>query len=260
MDKKDPPDFGKPRYGLARARPQSKVEPPVVISQTQEIAARFSPVNVADSARQTAGIERLQRSVLARIAQLENISSDVYQAMQHLPLGDFIDQEMQIDFYAQSELLGLNAFGKINPILVAQMLNVVLARYQAEDVLPIRSNSKVLEIGSGTGYQTVLLSKLYQDVFALEINKTFYSFLRENLRKFLLANVRLVNRDGMLGLAEAAPYDSIVINFAIDVVPDVLLSQLRIGGNLVALSNIPGNLLVVKRCQVAHWQSELVSL
>jgi protein-L-isoaspartate(D-aspartate) O-methyltransferase len=91
----------------------------------------------------------------------------------------------------------------------------------------------VLEIGSGSGYQTAILAQLVDEVFAVERIKPLLEAARRRLRMLRLRNVRLRHGDGTLGWAEQAPFDGILVAAAPAVVPQALLDQLAPGGRLV---------------------------
>ena len=99
--------------------------------------------------------------------------------------------------------------------------------------LALEGREKVLEIGAGSGYQTVLLAALAGSVEAVEIIPELASEIRRGLAARKLSHVRVHQRDGSLGLAEEAPFDRIVVSAAAPEIPPPLLDQLRPGGKLV---------------------------
>jgi protein-L-isoaspartate(D-aspartate) O-methyltransferase len=93
---------------------------------------------------------------------------------------------------------------------------------------------RVLEIGTGCGYQAALLAGLAKQVFSVERLKPLHDKARELMAPLRLANVRLVYGDGMLGHAPNAPYDAIIAAAGGESLPQAWLDQLGIGGRLVA--------------------------
>jgi protein-L-isoaspartate(D-aspartate) O-methyltransferase len=93
--------------------------------------------------------------------------------------------------------------------------------------------ARVLEIGSGCGYQAAVLSRLAAEVFTVERIAGLLSKARVRLRELNCRNVKLRHGDGHLGLRETAPFDAIVISAAASHVPDTLTAQLKEGGRLV---------------------------
>jgi protein-L-isoaspartate(D-aspartate) O-methyltransferase len=111
-----------------------------------------------------------------------------------------------------------------NPWVVARM--VELARNGG----PL---GKVLEIGTGCGYQAAVLSRLAKQVYSVERISQLLMRARLKLRELRITNVRVKHADGHLGLKDVAPYDAIVMAAAATHVPDALLAQLAPGGRLV---------------------------
>jgi protein-L-isoaspartate(D-aspartate) O-methyltransferase len=94
--------------------------------------------------------------------------------------------------------------------------------------------NRVLEIGTGCGYQAAVLSLVAREVYSIERIRPLHELARTNLRPMRIANVRLQYGDGMLGLPQAAPFDGIILAAAGLEVPQALLDQMTIGGRLVA--------------------------
>jgi protein-L-isoaspartate(D-aspartate) O-methyltransferase len=94
--------------------------------------------------------------------------------------------------------------------------------------------AKVLEIGTGCGYQAAVLARVFGEVVSVERLRGLHEAARTNLRPLRLPNLRLVFGDGMAGVPAAAPYEGIVVAAAGDRIPDELLAQLQVGGRLVA--------------------------
>ena len=93
---------------------------------------------------------------------------------------------------------------------------------------------RVLEIGTGCGYQAALLSLLAQEVYSIERVRGLHDKARENLRHLRLANLHLLFGDGMLGYARGAPYTAIIAAAGGEAVPQAWTDQLAVGGRLVA--------------------------
>lgn len=92
---------------------------------------------------------------------------------------------------------------------------------------------KVLEVGTGSGYQAAILAKLARRVYTVERHKPLAQAARRALEKLELANVIVVHGDGALGLPEQAPFDRILVTAAAEDTPRLLVEQLRIGGIMV---------------------------
>jgi protein-L-isoaspartate(D-aspartate) O-methyltransferase len=111
------------------------------------------------------------------------------------------------------------------PYIVARMIEVMRNGGQLK---------RVLEIGTGCGYQAAVLSCVAQEVYSIERIKPLHELAKANLRPLRVPNLRLHYGDGMLGLPQAAPFDGIILAAAGLEVPQALLEQLAIGGRLVA--------------------------
>ena len=110
------------------------------------------------------------------------------------------------------------------PYVVARMIQALRAG---------RELGKVLEVGTGCGYQAAVLAQLATEVYSIERIAPLLAKARANLRGLRLTNVRLKHADGNLGLPEAAPFDSIILAAAARQVPQALLQQLAPGGRMI---------------------------
>ena len=110
------------------------------------------------------------------------------------------------------------------PYIVALMIQALRAG---------RELGKVLEVGTGCGYQAAVLAQLASEVYSVERIAPLLAKARANLRGLRLANLRLKHGDGNLGLAEAAPFDSIILAAASPQLPKALMQQLAPGGRMI---------------------------
>ena len=100
--------------------------------------------------------------------------------------------------------------------------------------LPSDSQAKVLEIGSGSGYQAAILAHMGHRVISLERLEELANFAKENLFKLTYAdNVKIFVRDGCLGCPEEAPFDGVIVTAAAPKIPKVLIEQTKTGGKIV---------------------------
>jgi protein-L-isoaspartate(D-aspartate) O-methyltransferase len=93
---------------------------------------------------------------------------------------------------------------------------------------------RVLEIGTGCGYQAAVLSLIAKEVYSIERLRGLHEKARENLRPFRLANVHLLFGDGMAGYAKGAPYAAIIAAAGGEAIPQAWIEQLAVGGRIVA--------------------------
>ncbi|MDB5907487.1 MAG: protein-L-isoaspartate O-methyltransferase, partial [Massilia sp.] len=136
------------------------------------------------------------------------------------------------------------------PYIVARMIEVM------------RNGGKlgrVLEIGTGCGYQAAVLSCVARDVYSIERIKPLHELAKANLRPLRISNLRLQYGDGMLGLPQVAPFDGIILAAAGLEVPRALLEQLAIGGRLVApVGAQVQHLQLITRSGKAEWTREML--
>jgi protein-L-isoaspartate(D-aspartate) O-methyltransferase len=102
--------------------------------------------------------------------------------------------------------------------------------------LKIRRTDKVLEVGTGSGYMAALLAARAERVISLEINPDLVKMARGNLQRAGITNVDVREADGSKGLAAEGPFDAILLSGSVFEVPPALLSQLKVGGRLGAIT------------------------
>ena len=148
----------------------------------------------------------------------------VLAAMNAVPRHVFVEEALSSRAYDDVSL-PIN-FGQTisSPFVVARMSELLRAGTR----LP-----KVLEVGTGCGYQTAVLAQLADEVYSVERIGSLLTRTRTRLREFRLNHVRLKHSDGMLGLPEVAPFDGIIMAAATTHVPPSLLEQLAVGGRMV---------------------------
>jgi protein-L-isoaspartate(D-aspartate) O-methyltransferase len=136
------------------------------------------------------------------------------------------------------------------PYVVARMAEVLLEKAQPK---------KLLEIGTGCGYQAAVLAQLFPEVYSIERIKGLHERARANLLGLRLKNLRLAHGDGYAGLEKAAPFQSIILAAAPREVPEALRRQLAPGGRMVLPLNSGGaqRLLLVERSGRGFVESEL---
>jgi protein-L-isoaspartate(D-aspartate) O-methyltransferase len=100
--------------------------------------------------------------------------------------------------------------------------------------LKLNGEEKILEIGTGTGYQTALLCKLSKEVYSIDIKDNMLEFSTKAMLAFGLSNFKLKIGDGKLGWPEFAPYDRIIISCAIKEIPETIFNQLSKDGLMIA--------------------------
>ena len=129
--------------------------------------------------------------------------------------------------------------------------------------LEIPYRSKVLEIGTGSGYQTAILSRLSSRVYSIERYKKLVDMAKLRLAKLNISNVIILLMDGFFGYSLQAPFDRIILTAAVEEIPNLLISQLKVGGIMiipVGLSNQKQSLLKVVKTEKGLDIKELMSV
>jgi len=147
----------------------------------------------------------------------------VLDAMARVPRHEFVRPENRDEAYEDHPLPIGEGQTISQPFVVAAML----------EVLALRSEDVVLEVGTGSGYETAVLAELTRTVYSIERVASLAERARTVLAHLGYANVAVVSGDGSRGLPDAAPFDAIVVSAAAPQVPESLIGQLRDGGRLV---------------------------
>jgi len=147
----------------------------------------------------------------------------VLDAMRKVPRHLFLDEALGDRAYDDSALPIGEKQTISQPYIVALMTQA----------LALQATDKVLEIGTGSGYQTALLAELASRVYSIERVKSLAMQARERLDRFGYRNVAIRNSDGTYGWGDAAPFDAILVAAGSPSIPSMLVEQLREGGRLV---------------------------
>ena len=147
----------------------------------------------------------------------------VLRAMSEVPRHQFVPEALKSQAYKDNALPIASKQTISQPFIVARMT----------ELLELNPQSKVLEIGAGSGYQTAILSKLAGRIYAVERVPILVKETQERLQKFTIDNVTLTCADGTLGWEVYAPFDAVLVAAGSPTIPQPLLNQLKIGGRLV---------------------------
>jgi protein-L-isoaspartate(D-aspartate) O-methyltransferase len=143
--------------------------------------------------------------------------------MASIPRHEFVESRYRDQAYEDHPLPIAAGQTISQPYIVALML----------ELLQLDFASKVLEIGTGSGYQTAVLSKLASHVYSVERHSQLAGQAADTLSRLGFANVSVVTGDGSMGLAQHAPFDAIVVSAAAAEIPPALFDQLREGGRMI---------------------------
>lgn len=145
-------------------------------------------------------------------------------AFEKIPRENFVHDELVEDAYADHPL----------PIGYGQTISQPTTIMIMLEALELKKTDKVLEVGSGSGYNAALMSQLCSKVYTIEIVPELVHFARENLKKLKIRNVEVIGDDGSVGWKKAAPYDKIMVTAGCPSIPKPLVDQLKEGGVIVA--------------------------
>ena len=202
---------------------------------------KLSGIGMTSQRTRTRMLERLRGQGIA--------DEVVLAALGAIPRHIFVDEALASRAYDDVSLpIG---FGQTisQPYTVARMTE--LARNG-------RELGRVLEIGTGCGYQAAVLAKVSREVISLERIAPIIAKARKNLRDLRLHNVKVKYADGSMGLPELAPFDAIVMTAAATHIPQELLMQLAVGGRLVMpIGTETQRLTVVERTPQGFQQMDL---
>jgi protein-L-isoaspartate(D-aspartate) O-methyltransferase len=165
-----------------------------------------------------------RRAMIETQIRKRGVSSPrVLEALASVPRHKFVPEKFREFAYADKPLPIGEGQTISQPYMVAAMT----------DALELAGSERVLEIGTGSGYQAAVLSLLAREVLSVENHTTLALAAQERLTALGYANVHVHNGDGSAGLPDAAPYDAILVTAGAPEIPQALASQLREGGRIV---------------------------
>jgi protein-L-isoaspartate(D-aspartate) O-methyltransferase len=196
-------------------------------------AARAPATLVRSAPHRSHAFEATRKSMVAKLVALGLADRQVRGAMEAVERHRFVDTALEGQAYEDTSLpIGLGQTIS-KPGVVARMIELLLNG--RTDRL-----GRVLEIGTGCGYQAAVLSLVAQEVYSIERLRGLHDKARDNLRAFRLPNVHLLFGDGMAGFAKGAPYAGIIAAAGGEAIPLAWTDQLAVGGRLVAPVTMAG--------------------
>ena len=203
---------------------------PIKFSTQEKVAPAKAPAKkTASTNPQGLGLDSsaVRQRMVQKLAAQGLKDPRVLQAMGAVERHRFVESALVNQAYEDTSLpIGLGQTIS-KPNVVARMIELLLEG--ADGKL-----GRVLEIGTGCGYQAAVLSHVATEVYSIERLKGLHEKARSNLRHFRLANVHLLFGDGMLGYPKGAPYAAIISAAGGETLPQAWLDQLAVGGRLVA--------------------------
>ncbi len=193
--------------------------------------------------------QRTRDRLIERLREQGIRSIEVLSVMRDLPRHVFVDEALASRAYEDTALPIGQGQTISQPFIVAKMTEILLEG---------KEKKKVLEVGTGSGYQTAVLSRLVDRVFSVERIAPLQNQARERFYSLKLNNIKLKHSDGSWGWPDNAPYDGIIVTCAPETVPKELLNQLAPGGRLVIpVGGTEQSLRVIDRNGNSFEQTEL---
>ena len=189
--------------------------------------------------------DNIRAAMVARVAQKGVKDALVLEALRVVPRHLFIESGLSSQAYIDASLpIGYHQTIS-QPYIVARMIEIM------RNGAPLQ---RVLEIGTGCGYQAAVLSLVAKEVYSIERIKGLHELAKSNLRPMRIANIRLHYGDGMCGLPQVAPFDGIILAAAGMEIPQQLLEQLAIGGRLIGpVGGRQQSLQLIQRVSKSEW-------
>lgn len=220
---------GRPLAGASsRVLPASGL-PRAINSNTRISVGLLTPAAAAAPASPSGASEgwamRQRQRMVERLRESGIRDEQVLKAMGRTPRHRFVDEAFASRAY-ENDALPIGSGQTISqPRVVAHMISLARAG---------RTLSRVLEVGTGCGYQAAVLAEVAREVYTMERVKALYEQARRRLQHLRVSGVRVLYGDGGQGWSNAAPFDAIIVAAAGMSLPQALFEQLAIGGRLVA--------------------------
>ena len=248
------------RKGTSAAKPGKVVTPQTAVrNAAKDMAPPARKVVPASAAPLAAGSSDVlvsagvRRSMVERLVKQGVKDTKVLAAMENAPRHMFLDPALASQAYIDASLpIGYQQTIS-QPYIVARMIEILRDNRKGGAL------DRVLEIGTGCGYQALVLSMVAKEVYSIERIKALHELAKSRLRPMRVPNIRLHFGDGMLGLPQAAPFDGIILAAAGLDVPQSLLEQLAVGGRLIApIGGAQQSLQLIERTGPAKWSKTVL--
>lgn len=197
--------------------------------------------------------QRTRDRMILRLREQGIQNEALLAVMRKLPRHLFMDQALATRSYEDTALPIGHGQTISQPYIVARMTELLLA---SEHPL-----EKVLEVGTGSGYQAAILGKLIAKVYSVERIQALYKQARALLDELAYRNIRTSLSDGSWGLAYEAPFDGIIVTAAPAEIPQALLEQLAVGARLIIPTGKQGEVQVLKvvtRTNETDYQEQVI--
>jgi protein-L-isoaspartate(D-aspartate) O-methyltransferase len=190
--------------------------------------------------------EMVEKDIKGRGVKDQRVLNAMLIVQRHL----FVDENQQNKAYNDHPL----------PIGEGQTISQPYVVAMMTEAVDLKGNERILEVGTGSGYQAAILGEIVKEVFTIEIKKGLYDMVQGRLQKLGYKNIMVKHGDGYFGWEPYAPFDVIMVTASTNHIPPPLLAQLKEGGRLIiplGSTVFYQNLTLVKKEQGKHTIKEL---
>jgi protein-L-isoaspartate(D-aspartate) O-methyltransferase len=174
-----------------------------------------------------------KKKLIEELRNINHISNDILEAFKKIPREKFVPKELQAESYENRPLPIGHQQTISQPYIVAKMTEILVQNKN-------QKKNKILEIGTGSGYQAAILSQFFNTVYTIERILSLKQSADSCFKQLNLNNIKTFYGDGYQGLPDYAPFDAIIITAAAEKIPPNLLAQLIEGGSLLLPIGEPG--------------------
>jgi len=194
-------------------------------------------------------VSKRKKMVEEQIIRRGIVDQKVIQSLSNVPRHLFVPTISE-DFAYEDHPLPIGHGQTISqPYIVAYMT----------EALNLSSGDKILEIGTGSGYQAAVLAEIVREVYTIEIVKPLADSAKKQLKDLGYKNIFVKHGDGYQGWVDHAPYDSIIVTAAPEEVPEKLVEQLKVGGKMIVpIGSIHQELYIITRTEEGYDKIKLL--
>lgn len=189
----------------------------------------------------------MRRQLVEELRSKNLFSEEVLEAIQRIPRHFFLDKAFEEWAYQDKP------FPIGHEQTISQPFTVALMTQH----LQVKKREKILEIGTGSGYQAAILATLGARIYTIERVRALYLSSKSLLKEMKIPNIQFFYKDGNLGLPSFAPYDKIIVTAGAPEIPSLLLQQLSIGGIMLVPTGVEiQKLLRIERTGEKSWETK----
>ncbi|NBU35289.1 MAG: protein-L-isoaspartate(D-aspartate) O-methyltransferase [Bacteroidetes bacterium] len=189
----------------------------------------------------------LRRQLVEELRRKNLFHEEILEAFQRVPRHFFLDKAFEEWAYQDKPF----------PIGYEQTISQPFTVALMTQSLGVKKREKVMEIGTGSGYQAAILATLGARIYTIERIRALYLSSKELLKEMKFTNIQSFYKDGYLGLPEFAPFDKIIVTAGAPSIPELLATQLSIGGIMLVPTGVETqSLLRIERKGEKNWETK----